>query len=181
MRKAFPCHDVMKCWYTGPADSRFAPSQWETSLLCNDVSHWPGASLESVLDIVYCYAAIQEQRRILYMYRIPWQKMPQCFVTVSYISFLSQFNREEMSCFTKATMTHQMNSALFWIDSKFNVTPDCSTCKHEDRQYDSLCWLRSSRHLIQDTMRAILQTKVETYFFDENDTISIMISLKFVP
>ena len=31
------------------ADSRFAPSQWETSLLCNDVSHWLGASLESVL------------------------------------------------------------------------------------------------------------------------------------
>ena len=25
------------------ADSRFAPSQWETALLCNDVSHWLGA------------------------------------------------------------------------------------------------------------------------------------------
>ena len=24
------------------ADSRFAPSQWETALLCNDVSHWLG-------------------------------------------------------------------------------------------------------------------------------------------
>ena len=30
-------------------DSRFAPSQWETVLLCNDVSHWLGASLESTL------------------------------------------------------------------------------------------------------------------------------------
>ena len=29
------------------ADSRFAPSQWETALLCNDVSHWLGASPES--------------------------------------------------------------------------------------------------------------------------------------
>ena len=27
-------------------DFRFAPSQWETALLCNDVSHWLGASLE---------------------------------------------------------------------------------------------------------------------------------------
>ena len=27
----------------------FAPSQWETSLLCNDVSHWPDAGLESAL------------------------------------------------------------------------------------------------------------------------------------
>ena len=33
------------------ADSRFAPSQWETALLCNDVSHWLGASLESALYI----------------------------------------------------------------------------------------------------------------------------------
>ena len=33
------------------ADSRFAPSQWETALLCNDVSHWLGASLESALSI----------------------------------------------------------------------------------------------------------------------------------
>ena len=28
------------------ADSRFAPSQWETASLCNDVSHWQGASPE---------------------------------------------------------------------------------------------------------------------------------------
>ena len=27
----------------------FAPSQWETALLCNDVSHWLDASLESAL------------------------------------------------------------------------------------------------------------------------------------
>ena len=30
-------------WFSR-ADSRFAPSQWETTLLCNDVSHWLGAS-----------------------------------------------------------------------------------------------------------------------------------------
>ena len=29
------------------SDSRFVPSQWETALLCNDVSHWLGAKLES--------------------------------------------------------------------------------------------------------------------------------------
>ena len=32
-------------------DSSFALSQWETALLCNDVSHWLGASLESALNI----------------------------------------------------------------------------------------------------------------------------------
>ena len=38
-------------------DSRFAPSQWGTALLCNDASHWLGASLELVLYIfmhLYC-------------------------------------------------------------------------------------------------------------------------------
>ena len=33
------------------ADSRFAPCQWETALLCNDVSHWLGTSLESALNM----------------------------------------------------------------------------------------------------------------------------------
>ena len=31
------------------ADSRFVPSQWETSLQSNGVSHWLGANLESAL------------------------------------------------------------------------------------------------------------------------------------
>ena len=31
------------------ADSRCAPSQWETALLCDGVSHWLGASIESTL------------------------------------------------------------------------------------------------------------------------------------
>ena len=32
------------------ADSWFSPSQWKTELLCNDVSHWLGTSLESALN-----------------------------------------------------------------------------------------------------------------------------------
>ena len=32
-------------------DSRFVPSQWETALLCNDVSHWLSSNLESALHI----------------------------------------------------------------------------------------------------------------------------------
>ena len=33
------------------------PSQWETRLPCNDVSHWLGASLESDLWLAYCSLA----------------------------------------------------------------------------------------------------------------------------
>ena len=38
------------------ADSRFVHSQWEMALLCNDISHWLGANLESAL-----YYTITEQ------------------------------------------------------------------------------------------------------------------------
>ena len=36
-------------WNIIRSDSRLAPSQWEMVLLCNDVSHWLGANLESAL------------------------------------------------------------------------------------------------------------------------------------
>ena len=35
------------------ADSRFAPSQLETALLCEDASYWLGANLESALYLVH--------------------------------------------------------------------------------------------------------------------------------
>ena len=40
------------------ADSKFVPSQWETALLYNDVSHWLGASLESAL-LMYLYVKLR--------------------------------------------------------------------------------------------------------------------------
>ena len=40
---------VMRQILTIRINSWFAPSQWKTALLSNDVSHWLGASLESVL------------------------------------------------------------------------------------------------------------------------------------
>ena len=42
---------VIKIYYR--ADSRLAPSQWETSLQSNAVSHWLGTNLESTLYYTY--------------------------------------------------------------------------------------------------------------------------------
>ena len=42
------------------ADSRFALSQWETSLQSNTVSHWLGANLESVLILKYTNAVLAQ-------------------------------------------------------------------------------------------------------------------------
>ena len=36
------------------SESRFAPSQWETALQSNDVSHWLGANLDSALSLLWC-------------------------------------------------------------------------------------------------------------------------------
>ena len=48
------------------ADSRFVPSQWETSLKSNTVSHWMGANLESAL-VHKCYL---NSRNFHYRYKM---------------------------------------------------------------------------------------------------------------
>ena len=52
--------------------SRFAPIQWETALLCNDVSHWLGVNLESAQDLQlvtckshYAWLAYQSQGKMV--------------------------------------------------------------------------------------------------------------------
>ena len=54
------------CWYcTGRADYRFAPSQWETALLCNDLSHC--ASLAQITpDLVHLTSSVVEPSDISY-------------------------------------------------------------------------------------------------------------------
>ena len=45
----FGCAPSLPLPYLLGADSRLAPSQWETSLQCNAMSHWLGANLESAV------------------------------------------------------------------------------------------------------------------------------------
>ena len=40
---------VQMCWNRADSKFAFAPSHPETELLCDDVSHWLGAILESAL------------------------------------------------------------------------------------------------------------------------------------
>ena len=46
---------MIVCTFVYKADSRFAPSQWETSLQCSIISHWLGANLESALVQIEAY------------------------------------------------------------------------------------------------------------------------------
>ena len=50
------------------ADFRLAPSQWETSLQSNAVSHWLGATLESALYYLHCRVRILSSSRIYRCY-----------------------------------------------------------------------------------------------------------------
>ena len=65
--------------YADRADSRFAPSQWETALLCNDVSHWLGASPESALCISYLSTFIHRLKHthavVKHIYILPGRKV----------------------------------------------------------------------------------------------------------
>ena len=49
----WPMNKFYKIKHVCRADSRFASSQWETALLCNDVSHWLDASLESAVFAIH--------------------------------------------------------------------------------------------------------------------------------
>ena len=67
------------------ADSRFAPSQWETALLCNDVSHWLGANLESVLyhdDVKTCLLCLHYWHFVKGFNCIPITNVQHCAALV---------------------------------------------------------------------------------------------------
>ena len=68
------------------ADSRFAPSQWETALLCNDVSHWLGARVESALNTWILHFAPSGVWVPYYSSRLTWtcwtSQVPQRYMWV---------------------------------------------------------------------------------------------------
>ena len=53
------------------ADPRFVPSQWETALLCNDISHWLGAILESALFLIFWCFFLLAATKQLYKWYFP--------------------------------------------------------------------------------------------------------------
>ena len=90
------------------ADSRLAPSQWETGLLCNDVSHWLGTSLESALHTTELYFFSQ-------------------IVTINTGGVSSVSENVDLCSASGAPVQHNINLDHRWV--KFAVCIDhCSTC-----------------------------------------------------
>ena len=91
----------------GRADSRFAPSQWETALLCNDVSHWLGASLESALlrDSVMLYCKYFECNRKYDIWFIIADRKCVLMVCTAIHSITIEYSAYKYPCYNK--QTHQ--------------------------------------------------------------------------
>ena len=81
-------------------DFTFAPNQWETALLCNDVSHWQGASLESTLLMMcthYLFAHYTNKTLLSSLCRCIWRywivKILLRYILSSMCLRLSQFSQ----------------------------------------------------------------------------------------
>ena len=57
--------------YDHRADSRFAPSQWETALLCNDISYWLDASPKSALQL-HCAVLCNKVSQVFWKHNPTW-------------------------------------------------------------------------------------------------------------
>ena len=83
------------------ADSRFVPSQWETALLCNDVSHWLGIILESAL--WYVWSKQMWKQSINH-----WDKMADNFLT----TFSNAFSWMKMYILSKISLKFVPNGPI---------------------------------------------------------------------
>ena len=85
------------------ADSRLAPSQWETSLQSNAVSHWLGANLETALHFTHMIGIS------------PWEKSPDVLGVFSPLSYAHYIDINTMKfTFVKNTSPFNENTILIY-------------------------------------------------------------------
>ena len=155
-----------KCGPTGVhsiyrADSRFAPRQWETALLCNDVSHWLGANVDSAL---YSYSFVFPFHGIFCgMAQIGTTELqPLCGRDYSYLHLPSWT--------TVTRLTRRAESAWTWLATK------CETSTLSSSELPIYCHIGSSTGQCMDTMCLALYFIWHT-FSVENLRMFIMILL----
>ena len=87
------CNKIEVCWEVSD-QTRYAPSQWETSLHCNDVSHWLGTYLDwslggmmKKINFIKISGALYQHHQIIF--RCIFQEknpLSLCFVCEFYFS-----------------------------------------------------------------------------------------------
>ena len=94
----------MKC----RADSRLAPSQWETSLQSNAVSHWLGANLESALK---CMAPVPWEKQQTQITRWCWRGYQHWLVR----PFTAELVTRPVKCQQMFPHGSRVRMALFYV------------------------------------------------------------------
>ena len=106
--------------YDCRADSRFAPSQWETALLCNAVSHWLGTNLESALDwMCLVLNKYHSHDGLLMSYIISDSAMletPQLHLSFECSSF-----------------QHEINVKYIFLNKQFAFVFGCNVCRESNQ------------------------------------------------
>ena len=72
------------------AHSRFAPSQWETVLLCNDVSHWRGASLKSAVE---CPISTFQEQWVAWLHMLLCEQIHYQMAFIMWIKVCGNFSK----------------------------------------------------------------------------------------
>ena len=118
------------------ADSRFAPSQWETALLCNKVSHWLGTSLESALCIQSEYGIkfmVQNDQNLghgIYSIKFKFTQKAQKLIkarlwSMRFVSVVGQWLWQIWMRYMEDCLNDILNHWILgcWFYSLFNVIP----------------------------------------------------------
>ena len=99
------------------ADSRFAPSQWETALFCNEVFHWLGASLESALT-TYVLSSFQAMVSVLHT---------ACTEFVFHLSFYSLC----ICAFAGFCIFTETKLSSCWLTTLWSLSASKDHCVHQ--------------------------------------------------
>ena len=138
------------------ADSRLAPSQWETSLQSNAVSHWLGANLDSALACKDCWCCPST-------YKIPDTLTPHFCEVVACISNFPVFLADNIGGSSPRCIPFvgPTNSLTHWPLGDMNEF--LQSMWFLKVNWFSAWWLRYT-HLSRDKMAAISQTTFQMHF-----------------
>ena len=116
--------------YDTRADSTFAPSQWEATLHCNDISHWLGASLETTLCV----------RKWLFNHKFYTHLVEGCYVcVVSWALICNHTHSDKMTrIYLYRLVYKKWTNTLRWTAWQVFYFYILTRCDHPSQ---ILCWL----------------------------------------
>ena len=123
---------TMNYLYLYRADSRFAPSQWETSLQSNAVSHWLGSSLESAL-LCICASVKVWQKTVIFVHYTD-------VIMTTMASQITSLTVVYSTIYSDADQRKRQNSASLALCGEFIGTGEFPAQRASYAEYVSIWW-----------------------------------------